>query len=56
MVQCYPSDSLEDPQGSHGNPFPDGCIQPQIWMAAINLSHHGAAAYDEPLLKYLQKN
>ena len=23
---------------------------------AINLSHHGAAAYDEPLLKYLQKN
>jgi hypothetical protein len=22
----------------------------------INLSHHGAAAYDEPLLKYLQKN
>jgi hypothetical protein len=23
---------------------------------AINLAHHGAAAYDEPLLKYLQKN
>jgi len=23
---------------------------------AINLSHHGAAAYDEPLLKYLQRN
>ena len=23
---------------------------------AINLTHHGAAAYDEPLLKYLQKN
>ena len=22
----------------------------------INLSHHGAAAYDEPLLKYLQRN
>jgi hypothetical protein len=22
----------------------------------INMSHHGAAAYDEPLLKYLQKN
>ncbi len=39
MIQCYPSDSLEDPLGSHGTPFPDGCIQPQIWMAAINLSH-----------------
>ena len=23
---------------------------------AINLSHHGAAAYEEPLLKYLQMN
>ena len=23
---------------------------------AVNMAHHGAAAYDEPLLKYLQKN
>jgi hypothetical protein len=38
MFQCYPSDSLEDPGGQHRQPFPSGCQQPQIWMAAINLS------------------
>ena len=39
MIQCYPNDSLEDPTNNHGQKFPDGCQQPQIWMAAINLSH-----------------
>jgi hypothetical protein len=37
-VQCYPPDSAEDPGGQHGTPFPANCKQPQIWMAAINLS------------------
>jgi hypothetical protein len=38
MTQCYPPDSYEDPNGSHGQAFPANCKQPQIWMAAINLS------------------
>jgi hypothetical protein len=37
-VQCYPPDSAEDPGGSHGQQFPANCKQPQIWMAAINLT------------------
>jgi hypothetical protein len=38
QVQCYPPDEVHDPNGSHGQQFPDNCQQPQIWMAAINLS------------------
>jgi hypothetical protein len=38
QVQCYPPDSPMDPGGSHGLPFPGNCQQPQLWMAAINLS------------------
>jgi hypothetical protein len=38
FVQCYPPDSAEDPNGSHGQQFPNNCRQPQIWMAAINLT------------------
>ena len=38
LVQCYPPDSAEDPGGSHGQQFPANCRQPQIWMAAINLT------------------
>jgi hypothetical protein len=38
QVQCYPPDSAEAPGGAHGTPFPDNCQQPQIWMAAINLT------------------
>jgi hypothetical protein len=38
LVQCYPPDSYEDPAGSHHGTFPANCKQPQIWMAAINLS------------------
>jgi hypothetical protein len=37
-IQCYPPDSAEAPGGQHGTPFPSNCKQPQIWMAAINLT------------------
>jgi hypothetical protein len=37
-LYCYPGDSLENTQGGHGVGFPDGCLQPQIWMTAINLT------------------
>lgn len=39
MFQCYPADSLQDPAGPHNQTFDPNCQQPQIWMAAINLSH-----------------
>ncbi|HEX9102838.1 MAG TPA: hypothetical protein VF997_11575, partial [Polyangia bacterium] len=39
MFPCYPADSLQDPGGQHQQPFDPNCQQPQIWMAAINLSH-----------------
>jgi hypothetical protein len=39
MFQCYPADSLEQAGGAHGSKFDPNCQQPQIWMAAINLSH-----------------
>ena len=39
MIQCYPADSMEAPGAGHQQPFADNCQQPQIWMAAINLSH-----------------
>ena len=39
MFQCYPADSLEQAGGAHGSKFDANCQQPQIWMAAINLSH-----------------
>ncbi len=38
LVQCYPPDSAEDPGGSHQGVFPANCRQPQLWMAAINLT------------------
>jgi hypothetical protein len=39
MFQCYPSDSLQQAGASHGSAFAATCQQPQIWMAAVNLSH-----------------
>jgi hypothetical protein len=39
MFQCYPSDSLQQAGASHGSAFDANCQQPQIWMAAVNLSH-----------------
>jgi hypothetical protein len=38
MYQCYPADSFEDPGSPHRMPFAAECEQPQLWMAAINLS------------------
>ncbi len=38
QVQCYPPDSAEDPNGGHGQQFPGNCQQPQLWMAAVDLS------------------
>jgi hypothetical protein len=38
QVQCYPPDSAEWPNGSHGDQFGNNCQQPQVWMAAVNLS------------------
>jgi hypothetical protein len=39
MYQCYPADSLQQAGAAHSSPFDTACEQPQIWMAAVNLSH-----------------
>jgi hypothetical protein len=38
MFQCYPPDSEEDPNGAHHQPFNPACQQPQLWMAAIDIT------------------
>ncbi len=38
QINCYPPDSPQNLTGSHQQPLPPNCNQPQIWMAAINLS------------------
>jgi hypothetical protein len=38
MYQCYPPDSLELPAGDHGSVFDPLCQQPQLWMAAIDVT------------------
>jgi hypothetical protein len=38
MYQCYPADSYEDPGAIHGQQFSPKCQQPQLWMAAIDVS------------------
>jgi hypothetical protein len=45
MYQCYPADSYALPGAPHGQKFDPLCEQPQLWMAAINLS---AAAGQDP--------
>jgi len=37
LVNCYPPESPENPDGSHQDPFPPNCTQPEIWMAAVAL-------------------
>jgi hypothetical protein len=37
QVNCYPPESPENPNGSHTQ-MPANCVQPQIWMAAIDLT------------------
>jgi hypothetical protein len=48
QVQCYPPDEVHDPGGSHGQQFPGNCQQPQIWMAAINLSSAEVSSPGDP--------
>jgi WD40-like Beta Propeller Repeat len=43
MYQCYPSDSAANPGTGHHGVFDPLCQQPQLWMAAINLSASGGA-------------
>ena len=38
MFQCYPPDSEEDPNGTHHQTFNAACQQPQLWMAAIDIT------------------
>jgi hypothetical protein len=38
QINCFPPDSPQNLTGSHQQPLPPNCNQPQIWMAAINLS------------------
>jgi hypothetical protein len=38
MYQCYPADAYETPGAAHGQHFDPLCQQPQLWMAAINLT------------------
>jgi hypothetical protein len=38
MYQCYPPDSLEQPGAPHGSQFDPTCQQPQLWMAAIDVT------------------
>jgi hypothetical protein len=45
MYQCYPADSYELPGAPHHQAFAANCQQPQLWMAAINLS---AASGSDP--------
>jgi hypothetical protein len=38
QVNCYPSESPENPNGSKTQPLAPNCHQPQIWMASIDLT------------------
>lgn len=38
MYQCYPPDSEELPGAQHGSTFDPLCQQPQLWMAAIDVT------------------
>jgi hypothetical protein len=38
MYQCYPADSYENPGTPHHSTFSPQCQQPQLWMAAIDVS------------------
>lgn len=38
MFQCYPPDSYEQPGAAHHSAFSPQCQQPQIWMAAIDVT------------------
>ena len=46
MVQCYPADSYEDPGADHGQPFHSNCEQPQLWMAAVDVTKAAKGGVD----------
>jgi hypothetical protein len=49
MFQCYPADSYEQPGAPHRQNFSAQCQQPQLWMAAIDVTlAHGAQAVTDP--------
>jgi len=48
QYQCYPSDSYENTITSHHQPFDPACQQPQIWMAAIDVTTAANQAPKDP--------
>jgi hypothetical protein len=48
MYQCYPADSYENPGAPHHSAFAPQCQQPQIWMAAIDVSTAIAQVVQDP--------
>ena len=38
QYQCYPADSYEQPGTAHHSAFAPQCQQPQIWMAAVDVT------------------
>jgi hypothetical protein len=52
MFPCYPADSLQQAGSSHAAAFSTSCQQPQIWMAAINLSHLEAGGVDPSFVAF----
>jgi hypothetical protein len=45
-VPCYAGDSYEDASQGHHDPFPSNCEQPQLWMAAIDVTKATAGGGD----------
>jgi hypothetical protein len=48
MYQCYPADSYEQPGTAHHSAFAPQCEQPQIWMAAVDVSTAVAQVVHDP--------
>jgi hypothetical protein len=48
QFQCYPPDSYEQAGQAHGTQFDSRCQQPQIWMAAIDVTVANAPQVKHP--------
>jgi len=48
QFQCYPPDSYEQAGAAHGTQFSAQCQQPQIWMAAIDVTVANAPQIKHP--------
>ena len=46
MFPCYPADSLQQAGAAHSQAFATTCQQPQLWMAAVNLTRLAATGAD----------